>query len=125
MKNFPTFLIYIFCILALSSCEESAETNPELSTRDQGIQLALDALKVLFFGGEDPSEAYKDIFIDTSKSVLSLVDHANDQITLDDLIRIFFQSMIILAGKRRPDLIPKDFNRNNILEYLKLCIFLT
>jgi len=114
MKQFLTFSIYFFSVLTISTCGEPNETNPELSARDQGVQLVLDSLKALFIGGEDPNEAYKDLFIDTSKSVLSLVDQANEQITMDDLIRIFFQSLIILAGKRRPDLIPRDFNRKKI-----------
>lgn len=90
----------------------SIEINYEVLN---GYRLALNAFNTLIYGGEPDSEdTYKDPFIDTSQSVFNILENANDQVTLDDLIRLFVQTILIIIGKNRSDLFPTDFNGRNI-----------
>ncbi|RNA38825.1 hypothetical protein BpHYR1_023233 [Brachionus plicatilis] len=100
----------LFCIFLLISCSSanSDDENSGTNEAENGRKLVLNALNVLLFG-EPEQQAYQDLFLDTSKGLLEQTDGGNDMITLDDLIRIFVQSVIILSTSRRPDLIPEDF----------------
>ncbi len=103
------------CLFLVKHVTSTPENNSSLSEEAQnGHQLAINAFATLFFGLGDPQSEnyYKDPFIDTSKSVFQLLENANDQITLDDLIRLFVQTILILIGNNRTDLFPDDFNRN-------------
>ncbi len=82
----------------------------DIETRKQnGLNQVFNAIKTLIYG-EEKEKSYKDLFIDTSKSMFEQVDGANEQVTIDDMLRIFIQSVLILVANRRPDLIPTDFN---------------
>ena len=76
--------------------------------REQGVALILDAVKTLVYG-EPAEHSFKDLFMDTSKDLLTVIEKANDQLTVDDMLRITIQSVLILIAKRRADLIPSDF----------------
>lgn len=92
------------------SCLVRAElSEEEQRDKEQGVQLLIDAVNTLIYG-EDPANSYKDMFIDTSKDIFSQINTGNEDVTVDDMLRIFVQSIMILVGSRRPDLIPKDFN---------------
>ena len=80
----------------------------EIEAHDKGIKLVTEAFKTLIYG-EPKEQSYKDLFIDTSKNVFSLLETSNDQVTIDDMLRILVQTVIILTANRRADLIPKDF----------------
>lgn len=88
--------------------------NAQNETHEIGYQLMIDSFKTLIHG-EPAEQSYKDLFIDTSKNVFSLLETSNDQVTVDDLLRITIQSVLILIANRRADLIPTDFNRKIIL----------
>lgn len=71
-------------------------------------------MNVLIYG--EPKEvSYKDLFIDTSKSLFSSMDGGVDMLTVDDMLRVLFQSVIILSTGRRPDLIPRDFTSRHAI----------
>ena len=94
--------------------DDDDETSPheevDLETRKQnGLNLVFNAIRTLIYG-EEKENSYKDLFIDTSKSIFEQVEGANEQVTIDDMLRIFIQSVLILVANRRPDLIPADFN---------------
>ena len=97
-----------------SSPELKELSVEEIATEKQaGLDLFQNAIQTLVYGGEDASSAYKDMFIDTSKPLhfrLDTTHGLSEMVTVDDMIRIFAQSVIVLMGSRRPDLIPKEFN---------------
>jgi hypothetical protein len=107
-------LVLLITLLTYSLQEDENESSNSLEIKLEalnGYKLALNALNTLIFGGDPDSEdTYKDPFIDTSKSAFTILENANDQITLDDLIRLFVQTILIIIGKSRTDLFPVDFN---------------
>lgn len=116
MAKFISQLLYILVISILIINPVRPEDDQEAETQDEtqinkqkGLELAYQSLNTLIFG-EPKEDSYKDLFIDTSKDIFSQVSRANDMISVDDLLRIFIQSIILLNGSRRPDIIPKDFN---------------
>lgn len=80
----------------------------EIEAHDKGFNLVVNAFKTLI-NGEPVEQSYKDLFMDTSKNAFSLLETSNDQVTIDDLLRILIQTVIILVSNRRVDLMPKDF----------------
>lgn len=103
------FCVFFLVNWVLGNPEENPESNLQIEA-DNGKKLVLSAINVLLFG-EPEEQSYQDLFLDTSKGLLEQTDGGNDMVTVDDLIRIFFQSVIILSTSRRPDLIPIDFYR--------------
>ena len=107
-------LVLLITLFTYSLQQNENETNGSLELKLEalnGYKLALNAFNTLIFGGDPDSEdTYKDPFIDTSKSAFTILDTANDQVTLDDLIRLFVQTILIIIGKSRTDLFPVDFN---------------
>ncbi|CAF0930432.1 unnamed protein product [Brachionus calyciflorus] len=109
--NFKLFIL--FFVINKAFCESETKSEDDLkSEAENGKQLVLNALNVLL-NGEPEEHSYKDIFLDTSKGLLSQTSGGNDLVTIDDMIRIFIQSLIILSTSRRPDLIPQDFHVRN------------
>ena len=109
---FKLFFIHIILLVSFSvlvSADDEDVSDPAIE-KQNGINLALQAVNVLINGDEPGVKTYKDIFIDTSKTVYDQLENANEQVTVDDLLRIFVQSVLILVAERRPDLIPEDFN---------------
>jgi hypothetical protein len=81
------------------------------SIQKDGKSIVFDSIQTLI-NGEPAENSFKDLFIDTSKSLFDLIENAHEQITIDEMIRISIQSILILVAERRPDLIPNDFNGN-------------
>ena len=87
----------------------AVETNQNQEKVQKGLDLAKDALyKILF--GEPKGQGYRDLFLDTNYNLLDFLGTLEQHITVDDLLLIFFQSLIILVADKRFDLIPPDFN---------------
>jgi hypothetical protein len=95
-------------VLSQETADENQDTQ-QLSEVERGKWLVYDAVSTLI-NGEDPANSYKDLFIDTSKGIMAAVDTANELVTVDDMLRIFLQSVIILVSGRHPADIPSDFN---------------
>ena len=126
MNCIKYFLVLSLLIASLSLVkldeffdDDDDETSPheevDLETRKQnGLNLVFNAIRTLIYG-EEKEKSYKDLFIDTSKSIFEQVEGANEQVTIDDMLRIFIQSVLILVANRRPDLIPADFNSSLII----------
>jgi hypothetical protein len=116
MKNiFLASVTFLLCI-SLSwaselSSDESESINDEIRQNEKqlGLELFINAFNTLLYG-EPKEKSYKDIFVDTSKSVFFQLDSAHDMFSVDELLRVFIQTIMILVGSRRPDLIPRDFN---------------
>lgn len=102
-------IFFLVFILKLVFCETENIKDDFKIEGEKGKALVIDALKVLFFG-EPAEKAYKDLFLDTSKGIFEQTSGGNDMVTVDDIIRIFLQSVIILATSRRPDLLSEDFH---------------
>jgi len=107
-----------FCELTFLQAEEiSAITdigivNKDLEEISRGVDLVINSFKALVYGELD-GESYKDIFVDTSKSLMETFESGiNNQLELplDDMLTILVQTIIILVGNKRIDLIPEDFN---------------
>jgi len=92
-------VLFLICHLNRFTCEQE---------REQGVMLILDSVKTLVYG-EPVENSFKDLFMDTSKDLLTIIEKANDQLTIDDMLRIMIQSILILIANRRSDLIPTDF----------------
>ena len=93
------------------------ESSDNAAEKQNGINLALNAVNILINGDAPGDKTYKDLFIDTSKSIYSQIENANEQVTIDDMLRIFVQSVLILVANRRPDLIPDDFNGKLVVKF--------
>ena len=104
------FFLVISGVVRLEE-QEADVVVKETTERERGISIAWQALDVFINGDKPGAKAYKDLFIDTSKTVFDQLDMANVQVTVDDMLRIFIQSVLILIAERRADLIPDDFNR--------------
>ena len=88
------FLLVNFVRLEDGDKEEEAvaETvHDQKSERERGISIALNALDVFINGDKPGAKTYKDLFIDTSKSVFDQIENANVQVTVDDLLRFEFK----------------------------------
>jgi hypothetical protein len=99
----------LFCFVLVQALIGFSVASEELTDAEKGRNIFNEAVSAILFG-EDPTTAFKDMFVDTSKGVFSLLDEANDMVTIDDMIRIFIQTIMILVSGRRPDIIPKDFD---------------
>jgi hypothetical protein len=118
-------LVLLTILFTFSLQENENETSNSIDLKLEalnGYNLALNAFNTLIFGGDPDSEdTYKDPFIDTSKSAFTILENANDQVTLDDLIRLFVQTILIIIGKSRTDLFPVDFNGKFQIFFLINC----
>ena len=69
-------------------------------------------MRIILFGeqeGDDLDDEARDMYIDTKTGALGSLSKADDNFTLDDLLRIFTQSIIIVITQKRYDLLPRDF----------------
>lgn len=69
-----------------------------------GVEAAKDAFVKLIYGDKN-KRAYKNKHIDTSKTLLEQLDASPDEITLDSLLRLLFQTEMTILVKGRLDLI--------------------
>lgn len=91
--------------------------------KQEGISLALDAVNRIVFG--DKSEgAFKDFMVDTSKSILEQIESAPENVPIDTVIRVFFQTIITLMVNKRVDLLAKPIWSKTIIINFKKSIFL-
>lgn len=113
--------IIIICItFLLLNQVQSDQTDPinleeKNETASRGKSLVIDAFRVLI-NGEPKESAYKDLFVDTSKSLMEHLEKGMDiqfQIPVDDMLKILVQTIIILVANRRVDIIPVDFNQRH------------
>lgn len=109
----------LILILFLMSVAWADVTDVNDEERDEkvkrGMDVAKDSLyKILF--GEPKGQGYKDLFLDTNYNLIDYLSTLEQHITVDDLLLIFFQSLIILCANKRFDLIPQDFNGNSYLK---------
>ena len=105
-------ILVLLCFLfglVYSNLEIHGDYQP-LSIKSKGFELVMDSIKELIYGGKTGDDIYKDLFIKTSNDFFTTLENSNDQITVDDLMRVFIQSVIILSTNRRADLIPTDFH---------------
>ena len=105
------------CVMALliGVCQAKIEIHGDyepLNVKSKGYELVMNAVRELAYGGKEGDAIYKDLFIKTSNDFFTTLENSNDQITIDDLIRVLFQSVVILSTNRRADLIPSDFHGN-------------
>ena len=112
--NWSLFLI-VFLLISVHA-EHDLPNNSLADDEDievnKGKDLVISAFKTLIYG-EEKSVSYKDLFIDTSKSIFEHLDTGLDisfEIPVDDMLTILVQSIIILIANRRVDLIPVDFS---------------
>ena len=101
-------LIFIFCIIIQLVRSEVIEVAPNA---DEGREVFYTSLRTLIYGSKE-NKPYKDLFVDTSKSILDQLEQAagSIHIPIEDLLRIFVQTIIIMIANNRADLIPSDFN---------------
>ena len=92
---------------------DSLNEDVNLEEVNRGVYLVTNAFRTLI-NGEPKAESYKDLFVDTSKSLLDHLEkgimNIQFQIPVDDMLTILVQTIIILVANRRVDLIPSDFN---------------
>ena len=74
----------------------------------QGKQLLLNSFQEIIFG-VDEDKAYRDVFVNTARSALDRLDNISDLVTLNEILRLFIQTTLILITNKRPDLITTDF----------------
>jgi hypothetical protein len=94
--------------------QEINQFEDDLSLEEKsriGFGLFRNAVDVLINGAVDKQDLYKDIFIDTRKSLFGTLHTSDlvDQVTLDEMLRIGLQSVIILIARKNPKFIPDDF----------------
>ena len=104
-------------LLALLELTRAEETNisqviTDLDQISKGVDLVKIAFKALVYG-EPQAESYKDLFVDTSKSLVEHLETGMNiqfELPVDDMLTILVQTIIILIANRRVDLIPMDFS---------------
>ena len=103
--------VLLAIVLAVSSYSDAAEeTFKPFEIKSKGFELVMNSIRTLAYGGETGDNIYKDLFINTANDFYVTLENSNDQITVDDILRIFIQSVIILSTNRRADLVPNDFH---------------
>jgi len=109
-----SFQIFLLASVVLSQVQET-NTSQLITDLDQitkGVDLVKNAFKTLVYG-EPQAESYKDLFVDTSKSLVEHLEAGMNiqfELPVDDMLTILVQTIIILVANRRIDLIPIDFN---------------
>ncbi len=113
-----SFQIFLLVSVVLSQVQETntvTNTSQLITDLDQitkGVDLVKNAFKTLVYG-EPQAESYKDLFVDTSKSLVEHLEAGMNiqfELPVDDMLTILVQTIIILVANRRIDLIPIDFN---------------
>lgn len=115
------FTIFLCCVIFLIKCvltETNLAANDETEV-NEGIELVKNAFSTLIHG-EDVANSYRDLFVDTSKSLFDHLERgaALLEIPVDDMLKILVQTILVFVANRRVDLIPVDFNSKFLLRVL-------
>lgn len=92
----------------------------ETETKQEKVQRGKELSKQAFYSvlfGDGHGRGYADLFFDTNYSLLEYLDTMDSNITLDEYLRLFIQSLIILIAKGRHDLITADFPSKHFIIY--------
>lgn len=93
------FFLATLIFASLSNCDENTSTEDQKSFGK--FQTVLNSIRILLYGAkeEDDVEYKKDLFVDTRKGVLNSLDNLIDMIHVDEIIRIFFQSLVLITAQ--------------------------
>jgi hypothetical protein len=97
--KFVSLFVIALVFVALSNCEENANTEDKISF--EKFQTVINSIRILLYGAkqEDDIEYKKDLFVDTRKGVLNSLDNLIDMVHVDEIIRIFFQSLVLITAQ--------------------------
>ena len=105
-------LILLLLVTILLNFSNSA-ADEENNSHNFGRYLrVINAARIILFGqqeGDDLDDEAKDMYIDTKTGALASIGKADDGFTIDDFLRIFCQSIVIMVTQKRYDLLPRDF----------------
>lgn len=104
---FFAFLSFV-CLETETGIDKETDKETHESKVQRGKDLAKKAFYAILFG-EGKGNGYRDLYLDTNKSLLEYFDTFDQSLTIDGYIRVFFQSLIILITNKRHDLIPSDY----------------
>lgn len=102
--------IGLFMIITDTTCDNNKSNTFAFNFRK--YRRVLDAIRIILYGeneNDDLDNNAKDMFLDTKKGVLNAIDRIPVEMTLDEMLRIFIQSLIIVTTQKRYDLLPEDF----------------
>jgi hypothetical protein len=105
-------LVLVITILLTISNSSAAAAEEEKSPNFGRYLRVMNAIRIILFGqqeGDDLDDEVKDMYIDTKTGALASIGKADDGFTIDDLLRIFCQSIVIMVTQKRYDLLPRDF----------------
>jgi hypothetical protein len=106
-------VLVITILLTISNSSAAAAAEEEENSHNFGRYLrVMNAIRIILFGqqeGDDLDDEVKDMYIDTKTGALASIGKADDGFTIDDLLRIFSQSIVIMVTQKRYDLLPRDF----------------
>ena len=112
MKLFIVLVASLFIFSNLIHCA-SEEEEKKADENNFGRYLrVINAMRIILFGqqeGDDLDDEARDMYIDTKTGALASLGKADDGFTIDDLLRIFAQSIVVIVTQKRYDLLPKDF----------------
>jgi len=108
------FFVFAFvCVsIAAVSCEDSGEEEETFKIPHNKYRRVLDAIRIILWGSkpEDGLAENKDLFVNTNVGVLNSMDSLIEMVNVDEILRIFFQTIIIVIAQNRYDLMPEDFD---------------
>jgi hypothetical protein len=79
--------IQAFLLINFVRVEDETDASDLKTERERGIAIALNAMDIFINGDKPGTKTYKDLFIDTSKTVFDQIENANVQVTIDDMLR--------------------------------------
>jgi cadmium resistance protein CadD (predicted permease) len=109
--NSTLFLLGIILFISLkvvwlNEIDEEEKIDKNKIDKQKGLDIVLAAVKTLINGDTGPNP-YKDIFVDTSKPAFAQLESAYDHIPIDTVLRVIYQTVLVLTANKRIDLLAK------------------
>jgi hypothetical protein len=103
---------FVCFLIAAISCEDSGEEEETFKVPHNKYRRVLDAIRIILWGSkpEDGLAENKDLFVNTNVGVLNSLENLIEMVNVDEILRIFFQTIIIVVAQNRYDLMPIDFD---------------